>query len=185
MHTLTDPLQSTRSQILSKAHTHRPSPKHTLTDPLQSTRSPHRPLHPAPLPRPPLPLHPLPLPTQSLLDEVLQLSLCKFSARPHWALSTNRMLTSRCPLRLAYGAGFDVLAARRARYDPSDMFLPPLFSRIEAASPPPRFPGCALSEECFCESDEHCGPGFACSEGRVFPEYRVCRMWGNENAVEL
>ncbi len=76
----------------------------------------------------------------SLLEEVLQLSLCKYRARPHWALSTNRMLLgSSCPLRDAYGDRFDQFMERRARFDPQGLFLHPGFVRIASKSPPDNF----------------------------------------------
>ena len=81
---------------------------------------------------------------QELLEELLQLTLCKYRGRPHWALSTNRMLQGGCgePLRELYGPErFGLFMERRARYDPHDLFLHPAFVKIASQAAPQRYPG--------------------------------------------
>jgi hypothetical protein len=40
-------------------------------------------------------------------------------------------------------------------------------------APACRTPGCAVRAECYCDTDEHCGPGYGCVPGETFPEYLV------------
>ena len=106
------------------------------------------------------PQHPSASKHQELLDELLQLTLCKYGARPHWALSTNRMVFSGgnnggdswdgqreghggcASVRDKYGMErFDLFMERRARYDPQDLFLSPAFIKVASKALPERYPG--------------------------------------------
>ena len=89
---------------------------------------------------------------QDLLDEILQLTLCKYRGRPHWALSTNRMLFSaglcESTVHKYGGERFGLFMERRLRYDPEDLFLNPAFVKIIGEAEPERYPGrhCSLLE---------------------------------------
>ena len=72
----------------------------------------------------------LPIKSQHLLEEILQLTLCKYEGRPSWALSSNRMFTGPCPTRDKYGFAFDEFLEKRKVRDPKDIFMPPLFKRV-------------------------------------------------------
>jgi hypothetical protein len=74
--------------------------------------------------------------------------------------------------------GFGEFLALQSKLDPARVFEPPLFARMAARAPPRYGPRCALSGECFCSEDAHCGPGRACVPSAVFPEYRACRRIG-------
>ena len=82
---------------------------------------------------------------QDLLDEILQLTLCKYRGRPHWALSTNRMLftSERCGSVVQKFGGelMGRFMERRLRYDPDDLFLNPAFVGIISEAEPERYPG--------------------------------------------
>ncbi|GAX79770.1 hypothetical protein CEUSTIGMA_g7210.t1 [Chlamydomonas eustigma] len=124
--------------------------------------------------------HDLPVPSkhQDLLEEILLLTLCKYKGRPHWALSTNRMLLgSPCSSTYeAYGAErFSQVMGRRMRYDPQGLFFHPAVAKIVGMTSNEHRAGCAANEECFCSEDKDCGAGFECAPGHSFPEYYVCR----------
>lgn len=116
----------------------------------------------------------LPLKFQRLHEEIVQMTMCKYSGRPSWALATNRLFTGPCPVRDLYGPAFDTFLNQRDRYDPALLLSPPLFQRIVARQGPDYFPGCATSLDCFCTEDVHCGPAHKCVPGFVFSEYNVC-----------
>lgn len=40
-----------------------------------------------------------------LHDEIVQMTLCKYEGRPHWALATNRLFLGPCHVRDHYGNG--------------------------------------------------------------------------------
>lgn len=47
----------------------------------------------------------VPLKFTRLHEEIVQMTLCKYGGRPHWALATNRLFLSACPVRDMYGEG--------------------------------------------------------------------------------
>jgi hypothetical protein len=94
---------------------------------------------------------PIPSKHQDLLEEILLLTLCKYKGRPHWALSTNRMLLgSPCSSTYdAYGAErFTQVMKRRMRYDPQGLFFHPVISRIVGMTPHENSAG-KKDEQCF------------------------------------
>ena len=72
----------------------------------------------------------------------------------------------------------DEFLAIRDAHDPQKIFEPLLFTKILAGAPPKYGPRCALSGECFCREDAHCGQGRKCVPSAAFPEYRACRRAG-------
>ncbi|KAF5842983.1 hypothetical protein DUNSADRAFT_3576 [Dunaliella salina] len=125
----------------------------------------------------------LPMKHQAFYEEVEQLLLCKYQGRPHYGKSTNRMLTSPCPLHWRFTLPqFDNFLHERERADPHGLFKPPIFKHIEQAVEPQSsfYPGCALRGDCYCKEDIHCHAWeggvnlMRCVKGSVFPEARVC-----------
>ncbi|GFR41090.1 hypothetical protein Agub_g1731 [Astrephomene gubernaculifera] len=120
-----------------------------------------------------------------LHEELLQMTLCKYGGRPHWAFATNRLLRGPCAVRDLYGASFDKFLAVRAEYDPSSIFMPPLFQDVVERRGPVYYPGCAIHLDCFCTADEHCGANHQCVSGYEFPEYKVCAPVIDKSKHEL
>ncbi|KXZ56870.1 hypothetical protein GPECTOR_1g785 [Gonium pectorale] len=120
-----------------------------------------------------------------LHEEIVQMTLCKYSGRPQWAFATNRLLLGPCPVRDLYGASFDQFLDQRVLYDPAGLFTPPLFNDIVERRVAPHSTGCAARLECFCTADEHCGPHHECVPGYEFPEYKVCAPATDKSKHEL
>ncbi|GBF95589.1 FAD FMN-containing dehydrogenase [Raphidocelis subcapitata] len=113
-----------------------------------------------------------------ILETLEQLTLCKYKGRPHWGKNHERTYTHpNCSVPELYPR-FGEFLAMRSKLDPARVFEPPLFAQMLARAPPRYGPRCALSGECFCREDKHCGPGRACVPSAAFPEYRACRRVG-------
>lgn len=113
-----------------------------------------------------------------ILEILEQLTLCKYKGHPHWGKNHHRTFTHPdCPVKALYPK-FDEFLQIKDRLDPQKVFEPPLFSKILAGAPPKYGPRCALSGECFCREDAHCGQGRKCVPSAAFPEYRACRRAG-------
>lgn len=92
------PISSRSATVL----THTPPPPSPADDPVQVRYTP-----------PPLAL------THALLcpaPVILQMTLCKYAARPHWAFGTNRMFLSSCPLIDTWGADYTKFEAQVWRF---------------------------------------------------------------------
>lgn len=62
-----------------------------------------------------------------------------------------------------------------ARAAAPQVFEPPLMAAMIKREAAPLFPRCALTKQCYCEADVHCGPGHKCVRSTAFPEYKACR----------
>ena len=126
---------------------------------------------------------------QELLDEILQMSLCKYNARSHWSLSTNRMLVTgpSCPFSSAHSTSeIERFGKRMNRFDPHGLFLHPMFVKMVEEAGQEAYPGCVVKEDCFCTEDIHCGgAGYKCLPGQAFAEYKVCRRERKRGHDEL
>ncbi|HJK90204.1 MAG TPA: D-arabinono-1,4-lactone oxidase [Polyangiaceae bacterium LLY-WYZ-15_(1-7)] len=106
-------------------------------------------------------------------DELHQMSLLEFEARPHWGKNYGATF-----LGLDYPALYpewERFEALRARLDPDGRFENAFFRRALGLEPAPRPPGCAVERDCFCRDDADCGPGLVCRPGAVVEAARVCR----------
>ncbi|KAI8477082.1 MAG: hypothetical protein J3K34DRAFT_399332 [Monoraphidium minutum] len=112
----------------------------------------------------------------SFVQEVFeQLTLCKYKGRPHWGKNFDRTFTSPdCPVRDNVWQ-MDKMLAIASKYDPEGVMTPPLMSKVIDRTPYSHSPRCALSKQCYCLDDSHCGEGHACVPSAAFPEFRVCR----------
>ena len=122
-----------------------------------------------------IPRHPDPAQNEhfsDMYDEIFQMTLEEFDARPHWA--KNYWSTFAGLDRSKY-AGWDQFDALRADFDPQGLFVNP-FSELSYGDLPLELePGCAIDRSCICEDDSHCGVGHECVPGLVFTDARVCR----------
>lgn len=124
----------------------------------------------------------MPIKHVALFEEIVQVTLCKYQARPSWAYGTNRMFVGNCPVRDTLGADFDTFLETRMQYDPASLFVSPLFASIISRSVGNNYPGCAVAGDCWCQEDADCGPRHKCVPGAVYNEYNVCvaEVWSNK-----
>ncbi|GLI69127.1 hypothetical protein VaNZ11_013682 [Volvox africanus] len=119
-------------------------------------------------------------------DELLQMTMCKYGGRPAWAYASNRLLRGApCAVRDLYSPSFEQFLELRSSYDPAELFLPPLFQDVIYRRAPVYYPGCAVRMDCFCTTDDHCGPDHECVPGNEFPQYRVCAPVTDKSKFEL
>lgn len=124
----------------------------------------------------------LPAHHQSVLDEIEQMSFCKYNARAHWGKNNVRVfLNPDCPTRDKY-PGFDRFLGLAEARDPRGIFVPALFKQIVNREKHPLYAGCISGHNCYCEEDQHCGPTwlYKCVKGRK-NEGSVCmQRFGRE-----
>lgn len=107
-----------------------------------------------------------------VIQELEQLLLREYSGRPHWGKNQHPMFEN---IRDQYPR-FAEFEAYREKQDPSGIFMNNFYSRINGrVSPTVAAKNCVADQACYCEADEHCPRGYACEEGLVYPEARVCR----------
>ena len=105
-------------------------------------------------------------------DEIMQLSLSKYNARPHWGKNSSPAFVGVGAQQ--YERWEDFLNLKRA-LDPAGLFVNRLWRQLNQQEEMRSFPGCVLSRECICTEDSHCGEGYRCQPGAVYPSARVCR----------
>jgi len=105
-------------------------------------------------------------------DELMQMTAARYAGRPHWGKTAAPELVGVGPGQYPRWAEF---VALKDSLDPQGLFENRAWRQMTRQAPVPRFPGCALSRECVCEEDAHCGAGYRCEGGVYFEEARVCR----------
>lgn len=65
---------------------------------------------------------------------------------------------------------------------PSQVFEPPLFTRIKEGTGFLQYPGCSPDYECFCSADEHCAPEWKCLPSFALPQFKVRGVAGSNQA---
>ncbi|KAI3867741.1 hypothetical protein MKX03_017562 [Papaver bracteatum] len=95
---------------------------------------------------------------QDIWEEIEQMALFKYRAKPHWA--KNRIL-----------AFFGV----KEKYPKFNKFLEAKKPLVITESA--NVEGCAMEGQCICSVDKHCNPrlGYLCQPGLVYTEAKVCR----------
>ncbi len=106
-------------------------------------------------------------------DEIHQMSLLEFDARPHWGKNFAASFAF-IDVAARYPRWNDFLALKD-RLDPDGAFDNPYFERIRDRVAVPLQAGCAVDRACFCTDDSHCGSGRLCVPGSLIEEARVCR----------
>ena len=106
-------------------------------------------------------------------DEIHQMSLLEFDARPHWGKNFAASFAF-IDVAARYPRWNDFLALKD-RLDPDGTFDNPYFERIRDRVAVLLQAGCAVDRACFCTEDSHCGPGRRCLPGSLIEEARVCR----------
>ncbi|KAJ3048868.1 hypothetical protein HK102_012614, partial [Quaeritorhiza haematococci] len=118
----------------------------------------------------------LPGPGFATYDEIAQLIDRKYNGKPH--LGKN--------FRANFGAiakkfsGAERFERVRREFDPENVFKNEIYDLIRAPSVTPiGFGGqanCALTRDCYCQTDVQCGRGFACAPGLFFSDARTCKL---------
>ncbi|GJN09657.1 hypothetical protein PR202_ga27682 [Eleusine coracana subsp. coracana] len=106
-------------------------------------------------------------------------------------IEQNRFCTSMLVCRIGARTGTNVFndtAGRfprlrefldvKARFDPDGVFSSQWSDQILGinGSPVISTPGCAVEGLCTCTQDSDCAPGYVCSQGKVYPDARVCTV---------
>ncbi len=107
----------------------------------------------------------------SVYDEILQLALIKYKARPHWGKNNRPVFTGTGALYPQWSA----FQALQKRMDPNGLFTNEFFHSLQGKDISRTYPACARSHECSCQTDEDCGTGYSCESGVSFGEAKVCR----------
>jgi L-gulonolactone oxidase len=110
-------------------------------------------------------------PSSDVYDEMVQMTLAKYSGRPHWGKNS---LSYFLHLGTTQFPQWNNFLNARADLDPHGIFKSLFWAQIEAQSAAPYLPGCAVSKQCICVTDSDCGPTAKCQTGVLFKEARVC-----------
>lgn len=125
----------------------------------------------------------LPAHHQSALDEIEQMTFCKYGARPHWGKNSPRVfLSTDCPIRPKYPQ-FDSFMQIATANDPRAIFRPTTFQNVIDGGKYSLQPGCLTTGDCYCKEPQHCGPSalYDCVKGRLNDNITVCaQRFGRE-----
>ena len=108
-------------------------------------------------------------------QELVQMSLRKFNARPHWGKNTE---TAFLNIGKDQFNKWDKFLASKSKFDPDNIFTNDFWKRVEGTSKDKEIltDECGIKGTCFCENDSHCKNGLKCQDGLGFPEIKVCRL---------
>lgn len=112
-------------------------------------------------------------PSSEVYDEIQQLSLQKYSGRPHWGKNSKPTFNGIGPNQ--YDNWYEFIQIQ-AELDPKGMFLNDFWDSmlsIRTASST-NFLGCVYERDCICSRDTDCGADRVCSEGLFYKPARVC-----------
>ncbi|KAL3685134.1 hypothetical protein R1sor_003156 [Riccia sorocarpa] len=118
-------------------------------------------------------------PKMDHISEVLeQLALCKYKARPHYGMSSDRVFTHpNCHVRDNFPEENIVkLLNLRDEHDPRKVFESELLMRMLERRGPVYGNKCSLHHQCYCSDDSHCADGYKCLPSVSYPEYKVCKV---------
>ncbi|GJN09658.1 hypothetical protein PR202_ga27683 [Eleusine coracana subsp. coracana] len=109
-----------------------------------------------------------------LTDEIEQIALYKYGGLPHWGKKRNYVFNDTVGKFPKLGEFLDV----KARFDPDGIFSSQWSDQVLGinGSPVISGPGCAVEGLCTCTKDSECAPGYLCSNGKVYPDARVCTV---------
>jgi L-gulonolactone oxidase len=109
-----------------------------------------------------------------LIDEVEQITLYKYGGLPHWGKNRNYAFNDTLGRYPRLGKFLEV----KARFDPDGVFSSKWSDQVLGISGSPviQGPGCAVEGLCTCTKDSDCAPGYMCSQGKVYPDARVCTV---------
>lgn len=104
--------------------------------------------------------------------EIEQMSIRKYGARPHWGKNSVAIFEDMP----SHFPKWEQFVAFKQEVDPYNVFTNPFWERASGEIPLSDYltPGCNVSGECYCETDEHCGEGTTCQPGKSFTDARIC-----------
>ncbi|MGC6418452.1 MAG: FAD-binding protein [Bradymonadia bacterium] len=108
----------------------------------------------------------------AVYDEIMYMTRTQYAGRPHWGKNSSPVFVDIGPDEFER---FDEFVALKNQLDPQGRFDNKLWRIVTGRAEPKRYPGCALSRDCICETDSDCGTGYSCESGGVFPGARTCR----------
>jgi len=116
---------------------------------------------------------------EDVVEEIEQISLFKYKAKPHWGKNRNLAFDG---VAKTYPEMKKFLKVMR-KYDPEGLFSSEWSDAIlginakDAPGASTYKPYCALEGLCVCSKDVHCAPEkkYFCRQGRIFSKARVCR----------
>jgi len=114
-------------------------------------------------------------PSSDVYDEIQQLSLQKYSGRPHWGKNSQPAFNGIGPNQ--YDNWYEFIQIQ-AELDPEGIFLNDfwdsmLSKRIATSA---SFLGCVYERDCICSRDTDCGADRVCSQGLFYKAARVCKQ---------
>ena len=105
-------------------------------------------------------------------DELIQLTLARYDARPHWGKNSAPFFANIGARQYPRWEDFKEL---KRSFDPDGLFENRAWRQMNGEAQPEPFPGCVLSRDCICSEDSHCGSEYTCEAGLLYEEARVCR----------
>ena len=105
-------------------------------------------------------------------DEIMQMSLAKYNARPHWGKNSDPSFSYIGETQYPRWSDFVTL---KQEMDPKGLFENQIWKQMTEAKEPQSYPGCALSRSCICTKDSDCGHHYICDSGKSYAPARVCR----------
>lgn len=115
-----------------------------------------------------------------IYDEIEQLFISKYGGMPHWG--KNRNVAFEGVIRKYKDGGKFVRV--KEEYDPLGLFSSEwtdFILGLKQGSSSSSSLGCALEGLCICSTNDDCGSGYSCENGRVYTEAKVCRKLGTNN----
>ena len=105
-------------------------------------------------------------------DEIMQMTLYKYNGRPHWGKNRAPAFAHLGPSE--YPRWNDFIQLKNG-LDPTGLFENRMWRQMTGNEALKDYPGCVLGRDCICLEDVHCGEGYSCQMGDVYPQARVCR----------
>ncbi|KAK3121333.1 hypothetical protein QOZ80_8BG0650910 [Eleusine coracana subsp. coracana] len=109
-----------------------------------------------------------------LIDEIEQITLYKNAGLPHWGKNQNYIFNDTVGRFSRLREFLDV----KARFDPDGVISSQWSDQILGinGSPIISAPGCAIEGLCTGTQNSDCARGYVCSQGKVYPDARVCTV---------
>ena len=110
-----------------------------------------------------------------VVQEIEQMSLQKYNARPHWG---KNLPSAFFDVGKDQYSNWDRFLQYKKKVDPQNVFSNPWWERLvdgETASLKSRYQNCALDGSCICTNDSHCPDSYVCSPGKFWEKARICK----------
>lgn len=116
---------------------------------------------------------------QSWYQELEQIAVDKYGARPHWGKNRNYLFEGVSKRYKKLGKFLET----KEKFDPNGVFSSEWSDAILGIQKPGAAgvstfgPHCAIDGLCRCQTDVHCAPELNsfCRPGLIYPAARVCR----------